>query len=49
MDSFKFINFITALEKQFDISFDNEAFQKVEFKTINGLSEIIKSKKQQLL
>ncbi|HIQ89862.1 TPA: acyl carrier protein [Candidatus Galligastranaerophilus faecipullorum] len=45
VDSFTFINFISDLEEHFQITFTNSEFQDKNFSTINGLTEIIKIKK----
>jgi acyl carrier protein len=44
IDSFKFILFITQVEKQFGISFSNDEFQNRNFATIAGVAGIIRRK-----
>ncbi len=44
IDSLRFIEFIDACEKQFNIRFSNDEFQNREFATINGISKIIEEK-----
>jgi len=44
IDSFKFISFISDIEKKFEISFSNDEFQNRMFATIDGLTEIIAKK-----
>lgn len=41
IDSFKFISFISDIERDFDIHFSNDEFQDRTFATITGLSKII--------
>jgi len=44
IDSFKFISFITDLEKNFNIKFLNDEFQNKSFSTISGLCKIVEEK-----
>jgi len=44
IDSFKFIEFISSIEQQFNISFSNAEFQERDFSTISGLIKIIQRK-----
>lgn len=44
IDSLKFIEFIDACEKEFNIRFSNDEFQNREFATINGITKIIEEK-----
>ena len=44
IDSFKFINFISDIEENFDIIFSNDEFQDRNFGTIDGLISAIKKK-----
>ena len=48
IDSFGIIELIGELEKKFDIYFDDDEFQKLEFRTIVGLSEIVRRKRQDI-
>ncbi len=41
MDSLKFIGFLTALEDNFNVEFDNSAFQDRAFSSISGLAKMI--------
>lgn len=41
IDSFGFIMLITAIEEDFNVSFDNEKFQDRSFSTIRGLAKAI--------
>lgn len=41
LDSFEFIELIGELEKEFNITFDNDQFEDRSFSTISGLSKII--------
>jgi len=41
LDSIGFISFLTDLEKQFSVEFENDAFQEREFSTIAGLAKIL--------
>ena len=44
IDSFKFINFITDVEENFDIRFSNDQFQDRTFSTIDGVIRLIEEK-----
>jgi acyl carrier protein len=44
IDSFKFIEFISYLEREYEITFSNDEFQDRSFATISGLSAIIRKK-----
>jgi acyl carrier protein len=44
IDSFKFIEFISYLEREYEITFSNDEFQNRSFATIAGLSAIIRKK-----
>lgn len=44
IDSFKFIEFISAIEQHFQIAFSNAEFQDRNFSTIDGLTKIIQRK-----
>jgi acyl carrier protein len=46
VDSFSFIQFISDIEENFHIRFDNSEFQDREFATIAGLSKILAEKVQ---
>lgn len=41
MDSFDFINFISDIEDEFNLEFDNSQFQDRRFSTLKGLIETI--------
>jgi len=45
IDSFKFILFLNDIEEYFKISFSNDEFQGNEFSSINGLANLINSKR----
>lgn len=45
LDSFDIIEFISFLEKEFSIKFDNVELQNIDLFYINKLSEIVKKKK----
>jgi acyl carrier protein len=45
LDSFGIIQFIMAVEEEFDIKLDAEDTESEEFRTIKGVMEIIKRKK----
>jgi len=44
IDSFRFILFISQIEKHFSVSFSNDEFQNRSFATVAGLAEIIRRK-----
>jgi len=44
IDSFKFINFITDIEENFNIRFSNNQFQDRAFSTIDGVIRLIEEK-----
>lgn len=44
IDSLQFVSFISDIENEFKIRFDNDEFQNKEFSNISGLSELIKEK-----
>ena len=44
IDSFQFINFISDIEDEFDITFSNDEFQDRSFASINGISISITNK-----
>lgn len=44
MDSFQFINFISDVEDEFDVTFSNDEFQDRNFASISGVSKSIASK-----
>lgn len=46
VDSFGFIEMITALEKMFQIKFSDDDIQKPEITTVDGLTSLISSHKQ---
>ena len=41
LDSFKFIGFISDIEDEFDVEFDNDQFEDRSFSTISGMAKII--------
>ncbi len=41
LDSFKFIGFISDIEDEFGIEFDNDQFEDRSFSTISGMAKII--------
>jgi len=41
VDSFEIINLVLFCEKEFSIKFTEEDYQKSEFRSINGLTNII--------
>ena len=45
IDSFGIIELIGEIEKRFDVLFDDEEFQKSEFRTIRGLRDMIRQKR----
>ncbi len=45
VDSYSFMEFLSVLEGEFNIVFDNDEFANDDFFTIKGLAEIIKEKK----
>ena len=49
IDSLKFIEFITDVEDAFKVQFSNDEFHNRKFSTINGLSKVIESKKNERL
>jgi acyl carrier protein len=44
IDSLKFVEFISAIEAQFDLTFSNDEFHDRSFSTIDGLARIIQRK-----
>jgi acyl carrier protein len=46
LDSIKVIQLISKLEKEFDIVFTNAEINAANFKTVNDIFSIIKSKKE---
>lgn len=44
MDSFQFINFISDIEDEFEVTFSNDEFQDRSFASINGVSKSISLK-----
>jgi len=48
IDSLKLFDFISSLEKKFNIKFDPSDFEDRRFRTIEGIAEIIMEKKNGL-
>ncbi len=44
IDSLQFVSFISDIENEFKLRFENDEFQNKEFSNINGLAELIKEK-----
>ena len=44
LDSFKFISFIAAAEKEFGIAFSNDDYRDEKFSTVEGLINVIATK-----
>lgn len=41
IDSLNFLNFIFSIQKKFQIKFDNNHFKRRNYRTIEGLSQLI--------